>query len=549
MAGLRQRYTVVHRWAGILFGALLFAIFWMGTLSVFDRELDRWMMPATRLAAVSGPLRLDPVVDAVGHLVPPDARQWRIDVPTPRTPAWRFSALRPGSPPVVLMLDPATLAPLPDPGTFGASGFFFPFHYGLHLSWNEIGKWLVGAASMAMLLLLIAGIVIHRKVFKEFFTFRPDKRLPRSTLDLHNVTGVLGLPFHFLIVLSGLVIFFNIYFPFAYQSAYQEGAKGKAQFQSHSYGRYTRPLAGVAAQGPLASVDAMAAQAGAVWGGGVPYFVRVWNPGDANRYVELRRAYFGEVTMNIDQLYFDGATGELLARFSAGPVMSVQRFLSGVHFIQFHHWPLRWLYFLLGLTGCVMIATGMVFWLASRSVGGAGKPNVGLQGAGHRDVVQQKVLQEKVGLEGAGPRVAQATTIAGVTGILLATLAYLAANRLLPAGTSAFGATRAELEVWGFFIVWMMALVHALRGGRAWGEQAWMIAVLAVLCVSLNVATTDAYRLSGGVTPVAVWGVDGALLVAAIIAAWAARRLRGSEVRQRPGPDRSALAAAKRDST
>ncbi|NYE24063.1 PepSY-associated TM helix domain-containing protein [Pigmentiphaga litoralis] len=533
MAGVRQRYTVVHRWAGILFGALLFAIFWMGTLSVFDRELDRWMMPATRLAGVPGPVRMDPVVDAVASLVPADARQWRIDLPTPRTPAWRFTAQRPGEAPVLHLLDPATLDPLPDPGTLGASGFFFPFHYGLHLSWKEIGKWLVGAASMAMLVLLIAGIVIHRKVFREFFTFRPDKRLPRSTLDLHNVTGVLGLPFHFVIVLSGLVIFFNLYFPFAYQSAYQEGAKGKAQFQAQSYGRYTRPLAGLAAQGPLASVDAMAAQAESVWGGGVPYFVRVWNPGDANRYVELRRAYFGEVTMNIDQLYFDGATGTLLARFSAGPVMSVQRFLSGVHFIQFDHWPLRWLYFFLGLTGCVMIATGMVFWLASRSVG------------------------QKAGLEGIGPRVALATSIAGVTGLLIATLAYLAANRLLPAGASAFGWTRAELEVWAFFIVWLMALVHALRGGRAWGEQAGMIAALAVLCVVLNAATTDAYRLGGAVGPIAVWGVDGALLVTAAIATWAGWRLRrgwrdgdrrGPRAPQRVVPDRPAAPAARGDS-
>jgi uncharacterized iron-regulated membrane protein len=516
MAGPRQRYTVIHSWAGILFGALLFAIFWMGTLSVFDRELDRWMMPATRLAVAPGPLHLDPVVDAIAPLVPPDARQWRIDLPTPRTPAWRFTAQRTGEAPLLRLLDPATFQPLPDAGTFGASGFFFPFHYGLHLSWKEIGKWLVGAASMAMLVLLIAGVVIHRKVFREFFTFRPDKRLPRSTLDLHNVTGVLGLPFHFVIVLTGLVIFFNIYFPFAYQAAYEEGAKGKTQFQSQSYGRCARPLAGAAAEGPLASVDAMASQANVIWGGGTPYFVRVWNPGDANRYVELRRAYFGEVTMNIDQLYFDGATGTLLARFSAGPVMRVQRFLSGVHFIQFDHGPLRWLYFLLGLSGCVMIATGMVFWLASRSVDRQTTSVARLH-----PVRQQPI----------GPRVAQATSIAGVTGILLATLAYLAANRILPAESSALGATRAELEVWVFFIAWILTLAHALRGGRAWAEQAWGIAALAGLCVSLNMATTDAYAKGMAGMHSAVVGVDAALLVAAALAAWAGGRLARARAR------------------
>ncbi len=94
--GYRRRLTVVHSRAGIVFGGLLFAIFWMGTLSVFDREIDRWMMPATRLVAPATLPRLDPVVAAVAPLIPPAARQWRIDLPTERTPVLRFSAGRDG---------------------------------------------------------------------------------------------------------------------------------------------------------------------------------------------------------------------------------------------------------------------------------------------------------------------------------------------------------------------------------------------------------------------------------------------------------------------
>lgn len=509
MADIRRRLTGVHSWAGIVFGALLFAIFWMGTLSVFDRELDRWMMPATRLAPAPGPHRLDPLMAAVAPLIPADARQWRIDLPTARTPALRFTAQRPGGPPVVRMLDPRSLQPLPEPGTLGASGFFFPFHYGLHLPWMEIGKWLVGAASMAMLVLLVAGVVIHRKLFKEFFTFRPAKRLPRSTLDLHNVTGVLGLPFHFLIVLSGLVIFFNIYFPFAYQSSYETGASGKSQFLSESYGRYNRARTGPGTPLPAASLDAMAAQAASVWGGGAPYFVRVWNPGDSNSYVELRRAYNSEVTMNIDQLYFDAGSGELLDRFSAGPVMKVQRFLSGIHFIQFNHWPLRWLYFFLGLSGCVMIATGLVFWSAARPA-------------------------DRNGHLSAGRRITLATSIGSVTGLMVATFAYLLANRVLPAGATFAGWDRAGLEVCIFLLTWLAGFLHAARGARAWGEQAWVMAGLAGGCVMLNIATTSAYDQGLLAAHKAVLGVDIALLLTAGLAVAAGRRLRRAALVQSP---------------
>lgn len=491
MAGYRRRLTGVHGWAGVVFGALLFVVFWTGTLSVFDREIDRWMMPATRLAAPAGPPRLDAVAAAVGSMIPPGARQWRVDLPTDRAPVLRFSAQAADGTSVNRQLDASTLALLPDAGTRGATGFIYPFHYGLNIGWLDLGKWLVGASGMAMLLLLVSGVVIHRKLFADFFTFRPEKRLPRSTLDLHNVSGVIGLPFFFLITLSGLAIFFNMYFPTAYRSAFEAGAKGQAQFQAEAYGRFRRAAAGT--PGELSSIDAMVVRAEREWGGGAPYFVRVWWPGDARSYVELRRSYAGEVEMNLDQLYFDAATGTLIHRFEAGPVMRFQRVLSGLHFIQFRHAPLRWLYFLLGLGGCVMIATGMVFWLAARP---AGRP----------------------GNDHAGRRLMLGIGIGSVTGILVATLAFLAANRLLPAGASLPGWRRSDLEVLVFFLSWLACFGHAAwRGQKAWRDQSWSVAVLAGLCVGLNWLTTAA--------PGAVWGVDAMLLIGAGCAAACARRL------------------------
>ena len=39
-ADLRAAMGWLHTWAGLALGAILFAIFWMGTLSVFDREIE-----------------------------------------------------------------------------------------------------------------------------------------------------------------------------------------------------------------------------------------------------------------------------------------------------------------------------------------------------------------------------------------------------------------------------------------------------------------------------------------------------------------------------
>ncbi|MEG1054296.1 MAG: PepSY-associated TM helix domain-containing protein, partial [Janthinobacterium sp.] len=69
----------LHSWAGVILGSVLFAIFWMGTLSVFDAEIDRWMMPQTRLAPATQPLSLDRIARAVLPAVPAGASQWRVD--------------------------------------------------------------------------------------------------------------------------------------------------------------------------------------------------------------------------------------------------------------------------------------------------------------------------------------------------------------------------------------------------------------------------------------------------------------------------------------
>ncbi|ATD59135.1 MAG: PepSY-associated TM helix domain-containing protein [Janthinobacterium svalbardensis] len=489
----------LHSWAGVILGSVLFAIFWMGTLSVFDAEIDRWMMPQTRLAPATQPLSLDRIARAVLPAVPAGASQWRVDLPTPREPTLGFS-YRLGKNSVAHQLDPAGHAFIPDQGTAGGSGFIFPFHYSLHLTWLDLGKWLVGLAAMAMLVLLVSGVVIHKKIVAQFFTFRPRKRLQRSALDLHNLSGLAALPFHFLITLSGLIIFITIYFPQAHEATYGRGEQAKSAFMAQAYGRFKRPKTGQ--PGTLTSIDAMARLAEREWHGGQPYFMRVWHPGDANSYVELRRSYTSDITMNLDQLYFDAGTGALLQRFQAAPVMTAQRVMSGLHFIRFNHWTLRWLYFLGGLSGCLLIATGYLFWLEGR-----------------------RARHARQGLHGV--RVVEGLAIGSVTGIMLATLAFFVANRLLPLDAAMAGMPRASLEMAAFYAVWVAAFLHAwLRAGHAWREQAWLIAAMALLAVLLNWLTTGDHPLHAlAMGQHAVAGMDLLLLATAVLAAASARRL------------------------
>ena len=493
----REAMSWLHTWAGVVLGALLFAMFWMGTLSVFDREIDRWMMPDTRLTLPSVPVPLDHIIDRIADIVPEGTRRWDIRLPSEREPVLWFRYRTAQGDRVIRQFDPVTGEILADQGTLAGRGFIFPFHFNLNLRWNRVGYWLVGLAGMTMLTLLVSGVVIHRKIFVDFFTFRPNKKLPRSSLDLHNLTGVLALPFHFAITLSGLIIFFAIYFPTIIASVYEGD---RAAFDRDAFGAYGRAPSGEPVA--LASLDAMAAEAKRRWNGEAPYYLRIRYPDDANGTVAMRRNRNTAVDLNVDVLYFDAGTGEVLHEHTAQPVVHVQRFIAGLHFIQFEHWPLRWIYFALGLSGCVMIATGYIYWLETR-----------------------RKRHAALGLPGV--RIVEGLTVGSVTGILMATLAFFVANRLLPPGASVAGQDRATLEVWAFYLVWLATFAHAwTRPGAVWREQCWVIAALAILAPVLNWATTGEHPIRAvfdGYGPVA--GMDLLLLTGAAIAATSAWRL------------------------
>lgn len=493
----RDSMQWLHTWAGLCLGTVLFAVFWMGTLSVFDREIDRWMMPATRLAPAEL-LSVDALAQELQPLIGASP-QWLVLFPNAREPVARIG-YRMGQAFGYRQADPSTSALLPDAGTFGGTGFIYPFHYNLHIKAWSLGLWIVGLAGMAMLALCVSGVIIHRKIFTDFFTFRARTKPRRLVLDLHNVTGVLGLPFHFFITLSGLMIFFTIYFPGVWETPYRGD---RQSFVKESYGIYARPKLNRPGP-PIKSLDAMVEEASRQWDGGTPQLLRVFHPGDANSYVEVRRSFADDrVTMPVDALYFDAGTGAVLSRNTAKPVMAAHRFITGFHFIQFDHWSLRWLYFALGLTGCALIATGFLFWLESRR-------------------------KRHAQLGWPGVRIVEGLTVGSVSGIVAATLAFFVANRLLPPAASAWGFERAELEVSAFYVVWLTTFVHAwARSRRAWAEQCAVIAGLAILAVTLNGLTTGDHpgRSLQHRHLWAVGGMDLLLLGAGAVAAFCAHRL------------------------
>jgi uncharacterized iron-regulated membrane protein len=534
----------LHTWFGLVLGYVLMAAFFFGSLSVFDREIDRWANPHTRFEPQPMP-SFDRVLKPVFEGIQPEqeeleAARKRIGGPlADELPLTNWSAYTTHRDPVLdlyaefavtnnpddpfdhvhghVTIDPRTGAHLPHDQLKIGSEFFYPMHYSLHLHWKDIGYWIVGMAALAMLVALVTGVIIHRKLFRELFTFRPWKGAQRSTLDLHNLTGVVALPFHFVFAFTGLVIFASIYLPVS-----------ETQMQSQAYAYYeaeakARGLAYTPSgtPAPLASVDAMVAEAKRRWAArGMPGevgYLFVNHVGDASSYVSIWRAGSDRVALVGQAIHFAGPTGEVI--YEEPPpntVSSINEFLTGLHLQHFEHWLLRWFYVFGGLAGCVCIATGFVFFVEKR---------------------KRQLAADRVGM-----RWVDALSVATVTGMVVATLSILLVNRLLPEAVI----HRGTWEEGAFWAAWALSLAHSAWRARradllvaspAWREQCWLIAALAPAAVVANWITTGDHlvaTVSRGYWPVA--GLDIALLCACAAAVKAARRL-GARESNRSIPD------------
>jgi uncharacterized iron-regulated membrane protein len=317
----RQSMNWLHTWSGVVVGGLLFAVFWTGTLVVFNKEIDRWMAPATRLAMPDAPISLDAQRATYPEAVAARAPNWNLILPNDRAPAVR-TAWRGPTGIVSRYSDPRTGNELADDGTLAGTGFLYPFHYQLNIRFMNLGVWLVGIAGMAMLVLCVSGVIVHRKIFVDFFTFRPNRKVQRAVLDLHNVAGVLGLPFHFVIALSGVIVFFVHYFPSGNLRAFTQET-----LQSFSRPKLNKP-------GELASLDAMADLVRRRWPKQELRTLTVVHPGDAAAYVQITLWEPDNVTHAVGAAFFDGTTGALLGwRLELEPVMTAFRFILGLHVV------------------------------------------------------------------------------------------------------------------------------------------------------------------------------------------------------------------------
>ena len=506
----------------------MFLIFVTGSLSFFRSEINFWMRPelhrAHRVDGGTDSARMIAHARRVLGQEAPDSPQWQISLPGPRFPAlsvsWRASESSAaslggrrghvGRPAMKrLLLDPSTGDVLKARETAGAD-FLFRLHFQLYGIDAITGRWIVGAGTMVMLIALISGVIIHRNIFRDFFTFRPNKG-KRSWMDAHVLTSAVSLPFHFVIAFSGLLLLAGQLMWSVMRGLYPdarafviESRGGRARFD-------IEPPSGTRA--PLTDFASLFETARQRWPERPPDTIVVTNPGDRRATVEIRQSYGGRLANRAapERLFFDGVSGEPLETPKAeapSAILSVWNALTALHMGRFATPAQRWLLFFAGICGAAMLASGLALWRVSR----LGK---------HDERLSGETLRMPFGY-----RLVEIFNVAGIAGLLAAISVYFWGCRLLPRDL----ALRVNWEIALFFIAWGILLFHAAltRHLSAWAGQLAFSGILFAFLPLLNGLTGGAplFRsIVAGYWQVA--GFDLCALLAGVLLLFAAWKVHG----------------------
>ena len=526
--GFRQSMAWLHTWTGLVVGWILFFVFLTGTAGYVQIELTRWMQPEKALQSniiVPENEQLDKAYHYLKNN--PDAQKaerWGVNLLTNQRGADDF-AVNWTLPPKEEgkrgkynkeVLDVSSGQPVSEqiqPRETGGGFTLYRMHYALHYIPYDWGIRIVGICTMFMFVAIISGIITHKKIFKDFFTFRPAKG-QRSWLDAHNVISVIALPFYIMITYSGLIFFANAYMPLGVPMVYGSGEKNTERYYAELYPTNSRfnkddsavPPAMGEIQQKFVPIQPLLAKVQSEWGGSQKISQVNFYPdqGKTPAKIEFYQTGSDTIARKRTSLSFDLYTGQKIVQEKSNEDKAPMVFgttVLGLHEGLFASPFARILYVLTGFLGTAMIATGLVLWTVKR---------------------RPKQLKSK--RMSFGHALVERLNIAMIAGLPLAIAVYFWANRLIPADF----ANRANWEVHCLYITLLASFIYALSRPivRAWIEILSLGSLAYLLLPVLNLLTTDRHL---GVSlfhqDFALASIDLGFIFLGIVFAWAGYRV------------------------
>lgn len=518
----------LHTYSGLIVGWLLFAIFVTGTSAYYKNEITLWMQPEFHKSKQS-----DKTLDiAINKAIEKIERNDKVSVTLPNSRSNLLAVRVENSnkkeqtnkrkkrvPPTYY--DASSGEKIEETTKTAGGNFLYRFHFELYEVPRSVGRWIVAIATMSMFVAIITGILIHKRIFKDIFTFRP-KNNTRGWMDAHILPAVAALPFLIMITYSGLILLTGTIMPWgikayfgdnyrAYKQEYiklysvdnkeietkrvilqNKEVENKANIysavnsnalrQAKNTNNSSKRLALTNANRQLhkyeyietkniitkETLNSIIKKANEIWPNNIGSFTIIKEK-DKNPIVEVSprvATTLFNYKMQREVATYDAKSLTLLDS-SILPtlesnVLNTSTALRALHEAKFADSTLRFVFFVSGILGIILVGTGLVLWTQKRKKKNAIKKGFGFW------------LVEKLNL-------------GTIVGIMLGLAVYFIANRVM----SIDEANRRDLEINAFFLAWLFSYIYAfLRDtNKAWKEQLLLTAVLFLSLPIINAIT------------------------------------------------------------
>lgn len=352
MSQSKKAWYELHSWSGALLALGFYVLFLSGCITVFYPQLQSWQYPELRgLEGERGHIAFQQILsdardrglitDQALFFLPPD-NQAVVLKQHDRLSFYRSD-------------NGAWLATRPE----GALRFTRELHSDFALPF-PLGAFLVGFCGLLLLMMVVSGLVLHRRFYRHWFTLR-RRQFRLAWSDAHKLAGLWGALFYAFMGLSGAFLGLYSLFVIVTASAAFPGGPGAGQAQLQG-------VPGVASgqPGPWPEVNLILARAKHNEPPLETRFVTISHLGDANWEVFLEGVHPGRLSAVANQRYNaqgerihltdDGTQGLGLAGYGA---------VMNLHLADFSG-RIRLIYLIFGLAALFMPVSGLLLWAQRR---------------------------------------------------------------------------------------------------------------------------------------------------------------------------------------
>ncbi|ACT57984.1 PepSY-associated TM helix domain-containing protein [Hirschia baltica] len=342
-----------HMVLALAAGGLIYILAITGTLSVLNREFQRWEQPSAPEMTQISPEAAAKAAKAVFESETPSTTHLYINFP------------RPDLPRTVISTDTQAFfatetGEVGEAENFPWTQFLLDLHYYLHLP-HILGLTVVGALGAILLGLSLSGFLAHPRIFRDAFTFRRgESRIAKA--DLHNRLSVWTAPFHISNALTGAILGLASVLAFAIAAVDFEGDTTKVfspifgeeapmDETSSNISDIAKPIAYVQENYPDLT----------------PTYYIHHDPGTAGQHISVigwhsNRLIFGEYYNFNSNGEFEGVTG--MSNGTLG-----QQIAGSIYNVHFGNWGGTWVkiaYVIFGAALSIITATGLRIYFARR---------------------------------------------------------------------------------------------------------------------------------------------------------------------------------------